>query len=612
MIFNLLTKKNTPIFLLILLIIFVPWMISDYFDEAAAAEIINNDLSFYEINPCKVSTFEFLNKNNFNNDIKFNIDNRSSINCYGKISQVILEKNSVQVFVGTNSFVSYVLNIFLLFTFISIFKPDKEYKKNKKFNVYFLITSLLSLALIKSEKSFYEKNFYIFDLDRPLSILFLIILIFFSLYLIVYALHSRNLTFINFSPFALLFSSNITGFNLNIIFLYFIIFGCFCLFTYKKFNKSLLMLYILCSTFWVFNARETFSYETVNSIYLNAAIFNSKNVFIWSLLFYLLIFGIKNFIIISSKFFNIDLFIKNIFISVTISLFFKITAQFNSFIKFVTEINLGTSQDLFHYRFLIDSINAYEFTKSIGIEVSLIFVALLLTINKLNRLKLSNKFEIIFILLGSLSLLVKQHLIIFILFILILLGEKFAVKYNLKFSYFYASLPLIFLNFPISNNLNEILKTNIKTFEGSYAERLSQTGEDIPISFFNFFANLFDLNSNFVNYFSIYNPTFFELYIGSGPLNFNQYFSEIDFDIFLYPHSVGLLIMLFFGNLGLITFVGYYFFAMVKSNKKNRALLFSFFLILMSNAYILNLAYLLIISSILYIFSAKNRMFLRS
>ena len=106
MIFNLLTKKNTPIFLLILLIIFVPWMISDYFDEAAAAEIINNDLSFYEINPCKVSTFEFLNKNNFINDIKFNVDNRSSINCYGKISQVILEKNSVQVFVGTNSFVS--------------------------------------------------------------------------------------------------------------------------------------------------------------------------------------------------------------------------------------------------------------------------------------------------------------------------------------------------------------------------------------------------------------------------------------------------------------------------------------------------------------------------
>ena len=120
--------------------------------------------------------------------------------------------------------------------------------------------------------------------------MFLIILIFFSLYLIVYALHSRNLTFINFTPFALLFSNNITGFNLNIIFLYFIFFGCFCLFTYKKFNKSLLMLYILCSTFWVFNARETFSYETVNSIYLNAAIFNSKNVFIWSLLFYLLIF----------------------------------------------------------------------------------------------------------------------------------------------------------------------------------------------------------------------------------------------------------------------------------------------------------------------------------
>ena len=90
MTFGLLTKKNTLIFLLILFIIFMPWMVSDYFHETAATEIINNDISFYEINPCKVSTFEFLNKNNFNNDIEFNIDNRSSINCYGKISQVLL------------------------------------------------------------------------------------------------------------------------------------------------------------------------------------------------------------------------------------------------------------------------------------------------------------------------------------------------------------------------------------------------------------------------------------------------------------------------------------------------------------------------------------------
>ena len=49
-------------------------MISDYFDETAATEIINNDVSFYEINPCKVSTFEFLNKNNFNNDITYCFD----------------------------------------------------------------------------------------------------------------------------------------------------------------------------------------------------------------------------------------------------------------------------------------------------------------------------------------------------------------------------------------------------------------------------------------------------------------------------------------------------------------------------------------------------------
>ena len=47
--------------IIILLVLFlVPWFNSIFSDDISAVEIGTEDLSFYEINPCKVSLFEYL------------------------------------------------------------------------------------------------------------------------------------------------------------------------------------------------------------------------------------------------------------------------------------------------------------------------------------------------------------------------------------------------------------------------------------------------------------------------------------------------------------------------------------------------------------------------
>ena len=49
-------KKIVNLFVLILLLI-IPWVFADYSDDVTP-EKITSDLSFYEVNPCKVSLFD--------------------------------------------------------------------------------------------------------------------------------------------------------------------------------------------------------------------------------------------------------------------------------------------------------------------------------------------------------------------------------------------------------------------------------------------------------------------------------------------------------------------------------------------------------------------------
>tara|TARA_B100001939_G_C16878860_1_gene589946 strand:+ start:223 stop:1080 length:858 start_codon:yes stop_codon:yes gene_type:complete len=62
-------------------------------------------------------------------------------------------------------------------------------------------------------------------------------------------------------------------------------------------------------------------------------------------------------------------------------------------------------------------------------------------------------------------------------------------------------------------------------------------------------VNKFDMTLDF---FSIYNPTFLELIIGSGPLNFNQMYMESGVEKILEYHSFITSFLLFFGLFGIV------------------------------------------------------------
>ena len=48
------------VFLLLTLIILIPWFNANYFDDIKPVELGTEDTSFYEINPCQVSLAEYI------------------------------------------------------------------------------------------------------------------------------------------------------------------------------------------------------------------------------------------------------------------------------------------------------------------------------------------------------------------------------------------------------------------------------------------------------------------------------------------------------------------------------------------------------------------------
>lgn len=61
------------------------------------------------------------------------------------------------------------------------------------------------------------------------------------------------------------------------------------------------------------------------------------------------------------------------------------------------------------------------------------------------------------------------------------------------------------------------------------------------------------------DFFDIYNPTFLEIILGSGPLNFNQIYVESTFPKILNQHLFSTSIILFFGLLGIVLFMNILF-----------------------------------------------------
>ena len=127
-----LNKETVIKLLVILILLIVPWSISNYTDSVSP-EKITSDLKFYQINTCNISLFEFL-LNNFNviyqDHYKLRFNDYSSIKCFGKITGIDQVGYIFYISVGTNAIINLFLQSTFWLLFISLIKKNQEYKIN--------------------------------------------------------------------------------------------------------------------------------------------------------------------------------------------------------------------------------------------------------------------------------------------------------------------------------------------------------------------------------------------------------------------------------------------------------------------------------------------------
>ena len=81
-------QKKISIYVLILFTLLLPWFNGNYLDSAKLNSVEQNTTeSFFEINPCKISFFEYIFQSERLQDVTFYADDSSPMYCFGRISQ---------------------------------------------------------------------------------------------------------------------------------------------------------------------------------------------------------------------------------------------------------------------------------------------------------------------------------------------------------------------------------------------------------------------------------------------------------------------------------------------------------------------------------------------
>ena len=100
------------------------------------------------------------------------------------------------------------------------------------------------------------------------------------------------------------------------------------------------------------------------------------------------------------------------------------------------------------------------------------------------------------------------------------------------------------------------------------------------LSFFGFVSYLLNRSEMWGLFIARYNPTFSELLIGSGPLNFGQLYGETVInspESFLLPHSSVLSYVVFIGILPLVLLVVSLFYLLIKNRRNYKFVVFSLY-----------------------------------
>lgn len=488
-------KSKTKYFSLLLIIILVPWLNANYIDDI---KIKYNYLesSFFEINPCKTSLFEFLYFEREIESNEFENDNYSSIVCFGRISQV---KNSNTFFIGTNLLINIVIYV-LIFTYLLKFKfGNLENYRFINLN-YIFLTTLIICSLFFSDRKFYETKLYFLDPFKFRTYVFLYLFIFCISYLLIESYFKFEIHIVNILPFLFLFTGNILDSNFNIFIIIFLYLGVEQLFKDKKISKYF-KFYIALTFVWSINAREVYIFSHNPYLGFSATSYDFYSTFFYSIFFFIFLIGANRFIKKSIIHFSYQKFMNAFSLVIILNTSLYTLQKKFPLLKIFENIFFGFRETI---NFSSESLN-----KNLFYNENILFIFCFLFLFKFfNTFKLQKS--------DTLALLI--------------------------FLYGLLSIP-------------------------------------------NYISNIHLKLNTIEKFFVVYNPTFLEIILGSGPLNFNQLYLESSQKTILTQHSLLVSTVLFFGLLGSISF-GIFLFHFMKM--KNRLLSNKIFTTLIISSFLLN------------------------
>ena len=595
-------------FILVLLFFVLPWSIADYTDNLEP-ERVTSDLSFYEINTCKVSLSEFLIKNKntiYQDHYHFTLNHYSSIGCFGKIAGVTQLNHEFYIAIGTNTIMSTLVQGYFLALAISFLKKNKKNNilNNFKHQFSLLISSLFSIIFFYSEVRFYEKQFYLLDFSTSFTYAFLFIVMYSILKTIIEVINFRTDSLVNFIPFLFLFIGAFTGLNLNIFILIFVYFGVYK-FLNSKFLSWKVYGVLTIILLWTINAiGENYTFKPDKIRGFTSSAFNYRSIFIWSITFFIFVVGLQYFFKLSTKKISFEKFTNNmIFVSFSLIILGVIGANF-PFINFLNYFYFGqekigtTNNNPFQFDEWGEKVAWRGFTSSAESSgefygILIIFIYFLIFYGQKRNIyyKLSfafpflglyfsnNRTVFILLVLGLFAVWLsknKLNKVITFLGTCILLYVLIVFIGSDKFTYEY-SYQSVFIQ---SNNysIDNINSTFLNLINSEYNKNLAFTIFFNAASFIGYILNRSELWGLFI---ARYNPNIFEYLFGSGPLQFGQLYSDIQVNqtsSFLMPHSSVLSYLLFFGLTGLILLITYLIFKIYKNknilNKEKYFLVF--------------------------------------
>lgn len=597
--------KYIKLFFLLLLII-VPFSISDFSDQIRP-EKITSDLRFYEINTCSISLNEFLIENPnviYQDHYKIRFNNYSSISCFGQITGIDQIGYTFYISIGTNTILNLFLQSIFWLIIISFIPKRKNFEFKNSILFSNIITAFIVCVVIYAEQRYYSKVLFEFDINKNRSMFFLFIYFFFIGFFSFYVIQSRDENILNFLPFAYILIGVYSGMNIYFLTIFFCVVGTSEILKNKKIRKYFSLINILVF-FWSFNAVGLDYYLKPDKIRgLSSTAYNFLSVSSWSYLMIISILGMFIFVSEKKVIFSLNILKNNFILTSMLLILFGYVGSSMPVVNFYNyyffgQTKYGTDdQDLFGVNFWGETEawrGYFPSAETVG-EFFALGLILILILQKKNK-----KFEKILI-FGIPTLLIGLYASNNkAAFISILLCFVLSINYEYKLKRITKLLllaPVLFIfiyfvrfeNFLYSLNFssNKMIEMGIgygnESFRSSsinYLQNLDETSFliRIIILIIGYFAFLINRSELWGLFFARYNPNTLEALFGSGPFILANHYSEInilDKKIntgtslgFLLPHSSALSIMLFFGLVGLIVFLFYVFYILIKERKTN-------------------------------------------